>query len=146
MTVLRKILVAEDNPGDVLLIREALREHNVDCDLPVYSDGDQVIRRFQQLENRPSSEYPDLLLVDFYLPRHDGLEILDRFRRLHYCQNTPVIFMTASDSPTYRQQVERHAAVSFFRKPIDLNEFLTFGGIIEHFPNVDICDEEPSSD
>ena len=69
-----EILLAEDNPADVYLIREALREHCVDCTLRVASDGTEVLRMISEEQSRPEADQLRLIILDLNLPRHDGIE------------------------------------------------------------------------
>src|SRR5205807_6631689 len=93
------VLLAEDSAADITLVREALKEHQLDCTLHVIRDGAQAISFLDGLDRNPQEPSLDLVLLDMHLPKHDGAEILGRLRStVHYSQ-TPVILMTASDSP-----------------------------------------------
>src|SRR5258708_7429362 len=75
-----EILLAEDNSADVYLIREALHDHGVDCPIRLASDGRDVLQIISPRD--PPWEAPDLglIILDLNLPRHDGIEILQRLR------------------------------------------------------------------
>ena len=70
-----EVLLAEDNPADVYLIREALREYGVDCTVRVAPDGREVLQILTG--ELPGVEALRLIILDLNLPRHDGIEILE---------------------------------------------------------------------
>ncbi|HEY1340441.1 MAG TPA: response regulator [Bryobacteraceae bacterium] len=125
-----EILLAEDNAADITLVREALREHRLDCALHVMRDGAQAIAFLERLDADPGEPRLDLVLVDMHLPKRDGEDILRRLRSTERYAQTPVIVMTASDSPDDRQRAEKHAALHYFRKPSSLTEFIELGAIV----------------
>jgi CheY-like chemotaxis protein len=125
-----EILIAEDNVADVALVREALKEHDIDCTLHVMKDGGQVIAFLDRLDANPKTARLDLMLLDMHLPRRDGDEILRRLRSTEHHAQTPVIVMTASDAPDDRATAAKHAAVHYFRKPTSLTEYMELGAIV----------------
>jgi CheY-like chemotaxis protein len=125
------ILLAEDNPADVQLVREALEDRSVACGLHVVSDGAQAIAFIEGIDGNSSLPCPSLLLLDLHLPRRNGEEILRRLRASERCGQTPVVVLTSSDSPRDVENATRHAALHYFRKPADLDEFLRLGDIVK---------------
>ena len=117
-----EILLAEDNPADVYLIREALREHSVDYTMRVASDGREVLHMLF-CETRPLH----LIILDLNLPRHDGIEILQRLRENAELAHIPVVVLTSSDSPRDRQIANQLGATCYLRKPSGLDQFLSLG-------------------
>jgi CheY-like chemotaxis protein len=92
-----EILLAEDNPADVYLIREALSEHGVDYKMRVVSDGRDLLRIITGEELSPETKNLELIILDLNLPRHDGIEILERLRDTDLA-HVPVVVLTSSDS------------------------------------------------
>ena len=125
-----EIIVAEDNPADVFLVREALKEHGVNCALHVISDGEKALAYIDQLDRDPTMPRVDLLILDMHLPKHDGEEILKRLRSTEHLSKTPVIVMTSVDSTRIEAKAARHAALFFFRKTSTLDEFLELGAVV----------------
>lgn len=125
------ILLAEDNPGDVGLVREALREHKIHCDLRVICDGEQVLSFIDRLDCESDLPCPDLLLLDLHLPKRDGNEVLRHLRASERCARTPVVVFTSSDSPRDYESADRHAVIHYFRKPSSLVQFLQLGTIVK---------------
>lgn len=124
-----EILLAEDNPADVYLIREALREHGVDCPMRVATDGQQVLRILAgQAEGEP---HLALIILDLNLPRHDGIEILQRLRETADLSSVPVVVLTSSDSPRDRRAANQLGVTLFLRKPSNLEQFLNLGAIFK---------------
>ncbi|HEY2843786.1 MAG TPA: response regulator [Bryobacteraceae bacterium] len=127
----RQIVLAEDNPADVGLVREALREHHVACDLRVIADGEEVLAFLARLDRDNRLPCPDLLLLDLSLPRYDGREILKYLRASERCGQTPVVVLSSSDWIEDREAAAKNAAVHYFKKPSSLAQFLKLGVIIK---------------
>lgn len=128
----RHILLAEDNAADEVLVREALREHGVACDLHVVKDGAQAISFILDLDSRGRTADPlDLLLLDMHLPRHDGGDILRTLRSTEHHSQKPVIVMSSTEAPDLRDTADRNHALYFFQKPSTLDEFMRLGGIVK---------------
>jgi CheY-like chemotaxis protein len=125
------ILIAEDNAADVMLVRRALRNHSVDCDLHVMRDGAEAIRWLTKLDETPNGNALDLILLDMHLPKHDGEDILKRLRSSEHYAQTPVIVMTSQDSTTVEGLALKHAALFYFRKSSSLDEFMQLGSIVK---------------
>ena len=85
----KQIVLAEDNPGDVLLVREALSEHEIHCELRVISAGEDAVALINQLDLDSTLLCPDVLLLDVHLPKCDGFQVLDRLRASTRCRQTP---------------------------------------------------------
>lgn len=125
-----EILLAEDNPADATLVREALREHDLKCALHIIHDGAQAIEFIERLDQNPAAPRLDLMLLDMHLPKCDGEEILGRLRCTKRYARTPVIVMSASESPRDYENARRGEALHFFKKPTTLDEFLELGAIV----------------
>jgi two-component system, chemotaxis family, response regulator Rcp1 len=123
----REILLAEDNPADVYLIREALREHGVEYTMRVAPDGREVLR-FLSSEDLPvHARSLGLIILDLNLPRHDGIEILEQLREISILSHVPVVVLTSSDSPRDRKVADQLGATCYLRKPSGLEQFLSLG-------------------
>lgn len=127
-----EILLAEDNPADVYLIREALREHGVDCTLRVASDGTDVLRIISPERSHAAAERLGLIILDLNLPRHDGIEILQRLRETPELAGVPVVILTSSDSPRDRSLANQLGATCYLRKPSSLVQFLSLGAVFKN--------------
>lgn len=121
-----KILLAEDNPADVYLIEEALREHQIPFEITVAEDGEAAIGMIVAGKLRP-----DLIMLDLNMPKRSGGEVLTLLREQPHCRTLPVIVLTSSDSPGDREEALRLGATSYIRKPTGLDDFLQIGGAIK---------------
>ena len=126
-----KILLIEDNPGDVLLVQRALEEHHIPNQLKVIADGEQALRFVNDMGKHGEPPCPDVLVLDLNLPKADGLQVLRRFRSNDDCQTTPVIVVSSSDAPNDRESCAALGIDHYFRKPVDLNSYLLLGAIIK---------------
>src|SRR4051794_4187997 len=125
----KKILLAEDNPGDVLLVREALRF--IECELQVLTDGGEAVAFINRLDADSKIPCPDLLLLDLNLPKYGGREILKCLRASERCGQTPVVILTSSDSMDDQAIAERHATIHYFRKPSSLDQYMALGEVVK---------------
>jgi|ERR1700733_3719899 len=126
-----EVLLAEDNPSDVYLIREALREHSVDCILRVASDGKDALGIISRDAPDAAAGRISLIILDLNLPRHDGIEILHKLRETTRFEYIPVVVLTSSDSPSDRLKATALGATRYLRKPSNLDEFLGLGAIFK---------------
>ena len=126
-----EILLAEDNPADVYLIREALREHSVDCTMRVASDGRDVLQIISLGQSDAESRHLDLIILDLNLPRHDGIEILQHLRATPGFAHIPVVVLTSSDSPRDRMVANQLGATRYLPKPSSLEQFLSLGAVFK---------------
>lgn len=129
-----RILLAEDNPADVYLVREALDISNRrPVELTVVSDGEEALRWVERAGNSAENQLPDLIVLDLNLPKCDGADILRSIRQRANFVGIPVVILTSSDSPKDRKAIETLGATSFMTKPSDLDEFLDVGRKLLHF-------------
>jgi DNA-binding response OmpR family regulator len=126
-----EVLLADDNPSDVYLIREALREHAVDCTLRVLSDGKAVMAIIADSTAAAVTGTVSLIILDLNLPRHDGIEILRKLRETSTFDGIPVVVLTSSDSPRDRVLANQLGATRYLHKPSSLEEFLGLGAIFK---------------
>ena len=123
------ILLVEDDPGDVVLVREAFEHNKVRNELRVASDG---VYALEQLRD-PERSLPDLILLDLNLPRMDGRELLAEIREDPRLTRIPVVVLTTSDAETdIVRSYELHAN-AYVTKPVDLNRFLKVVQEIDNF-------------
>jgi CheY-like chemotaxis protein len=125
-----KILLAEDNPADVFLIRTALEEHGISFPLQLGTDGAEVWQIIHDQDLLPQPELK-LIILDLNLPRHDGVEILQRLHQSDRLTGIPVVVLTSSDSPRHRTIASELGAARFLRKPSNLEQFLSLGAVFK---------------
>jgi two-component system, chemotaxis family, response regulator Rcp1 len=125
-----RILLAEDNEADVVLVRYALQSHNVLHQLHVIADGAKAIDFIVKIGRPGSAPCPDLMLLDLNLPTADGTEVLREFRKHPQCSSTPVIIVTSSDAPKDRARVAELGISHYFTKPSDWDAFMRLGEVV----------------
>ena len=124
------ILLIEDNPGDVRLIREALRVHAIEVQIVQIEKADEAIRAVSGYVS-DDSELPDLILLDYNLPRGDAGDVLIAVSKNPALAGIPKAVVTSSLAPKDREQALRLGADCFINKPPDLDGFLNeVGGTI----------------
>ena len=124
------LLLVEDNPGDVFLVKQALREAGLLVDLKVAEDGEKAIQMIDRLDEGSDSQAPRLMLLDLNVPRRTGIQVLERLRRSARCGKIPVVMISSSDSPGERQHALDVGATEYFRKPSSLVEFMQLGRVV----------------
>jgi len=128
------ILLAEDNFGDVMLVREALAAHRVENTLYVVKDGQEAldfVAAMGESGETGNTPCPDLMLLDMNLPKADGEAVLAAFRRHAACAATPVIIVSSSNNPRDRNRVAALGVTHYFRKPADFDEFMKLGEMVK---------------
>ena len=127
-----KILLVEDSPSDVRLIREALKETPVPVQITVARDGVEAIEYLHQTEVGLATR-PDLMLLDLNLPRKNGREVLAEVKSSPSLKQIPVLIMTSSKSDEDVEQAYSLNANCYIAKPADLNEYQNVVRAIEEF-------------
>lgn len=126
-----RILLAEDNPGDVYLVEEALKRQSIAHKLTVVNDGDRAWKSIEAAETGGTEGF-DLFMFDLNLPARPGLELLARIRRSRgRISKAPVVIVTSSNSTRDRTAAARGGADYYFCKPSKLDDFLKLGSIIQ---------------
>lgn len=128
-----RILLAEDNPGDVLLFREALRSRNFQCELLVAADGQQAMAMVRDMAG--GGPRPHLIVLDVNLPKQNGDEVLRLIRLEPGLARIPVVVLTSSSSPLDRAATDRLGASLYLEKPSDLDGLYRLGHILEDLLN-----------
>lgn len=123
MTAQRLVLI-EDNPADVLLVREAIRTQGIEVDLICYPDVPQAIAGLCDADN----PLPDAVLLDLNLPKGEGMNILKILRGSARLGNVPLAILTSSQSPRDVEGAQKLGAALYVHKPSTLNEFLAIVG------------------
>lgn len=123
------VLLVEDSPADVYLVREAMKAEGAPFHIQVAEDGELAMEMLDRVEAE-GGPAPDVLLLDLNVPRRDGIQILERVRRSARCRDIPVVVMSSSDSPVDRQRALSLGATQYFRKPSTLDEFMQLGRLV----------------
>src|SRR6266849_7855132 len=113
------IVLVEDNPADVLLVRKALQERGIKCALTCFEDGEKALKNLSQAGRLA----PDLIMLDLNLPGADGVDVLRKICSIPGLLEVPVVILTSSESPSDMQRTARLGAVGYIRKPSRLEDF-----------------------
>ena len=118
-----EILLVEDNPADVRLTREALKEEKLHNNLSVVSDGVEALAFLRREGKYGKVARPDLILLDLNLPRKDGREVLEEIKRDERLKSIPVVVLTVSEAEGDILKSYNLHANCYIKKPIDLTQF-----------------------
>jgi len=128
-----EILLVEDNPGDVRLTEEALKECKVVNRLNVVPDGVEALAYLRKEGEYASAETPDLMLLDLNLPKKDGREVLAEVKEDPELRMIPVVVLTTSrDEQDILKSYDLHANC-YITKPVDFEQFISVVRAIEDF-------------
>ena len=119
----QRILLIEDNPSDIELIRTAFEEAGVEADLTVFRDGDEAISGIRRLAISGEG-LPRLMFLDLNLPRASGHEVLAVIRQLPIFDDLPVLVFSTSNHPVDRSRCLAAGASDYLVKPPHFNELL----------------------
>jgi len=126
------ILLAEDNPGDVFIIRSVLKDSHVPYNFHHAVNGEEVLKFLNQGKEDPNFR-PDLILLDLNLPLKHGLEVLAEIKSTPALKMIPVIILTSSRAEQDISKSYNLAASCYVNKPIDFEQFVNRLKSIEEF-------------
>lgn len=118
-----RILVIDDDPGDVLMIEEALASSGVPKTIDVVGDGQEAMEFLHQEGRHRLAPRPDLILLDLNMPRMDGRQVLTKVKSDEDLQTIPVVVLTTSNADTDILGSYNLRANAYITKPIDLDDF-----------------------
>lgn len=128
-----EILLVEDNPGDVRLTQEALKEGRITNRLHVVDDGEKALVFLRQEGEYADSPRPDIILLDLNLPKKDGRQVLAEIKSDPQLRRIPVVVLTTSKAEEdILRSYDLHANC-YITKPVDLDQFLGVVRSIEDF-------------
>lgn len=119
-----QVLLVEDDPGDVLITKEAFEENKVRNQLNVVSDGVKALAYLRREDEFADAPRPDLILLDLNLPRMGGHEVLAHIKSDVQLQSIPVVVLTTSDAEEDVLRSYNLHANAYVTKPVDFERFL----------------------
>jgi len=117
------ILVAEYNDSDIALLKRIALSCDVECELYFARDGKEALDALAQRAKFEAMPMPDLMLVNIYLPKIDGLEVLRRVKEDERARRIPVVILTMSERQEDMVKAYDCGAVSYLLKPVEPEEF-----------------------
>lgn len=127
------ILLVEDNPGDIRLTKEVLKEGKIRNNLSVVTDGEEALFFLKKQGQYRDVLTPDIILLDLNLPKKDGREVLSQIKDDAFLKMIPVIVLTTSDAEQDIKNVYENHANCYITKPVDFNQFINVIRSIENF-------------
>ncbi|GGO19259.1 MULTISPECIES: response regulator [Micromonospora] len=118
-----RILVVDDDPGDVLMIEEALADSDVDKIIDVVSDGEEAMEFLRAEGRHEQARRPDVILLDLNMPRMDGRQVLGAVKQDEDLRTIPIVVLTTSNADTDIVGSYTLQANAYVTKPIDLDDF-----------------------
>jgi CheY-like chemotaxis protein len=138
-TKMVEILLVEDNPADVRLVREALKESKILNNLSVVEDGVEAMDFLRKKGKYASSPRPNLVLLDLNLPRKNGREVLAEVKSDEKLKRIPVVIMTVSDDEKDIMLTYNSHANCYIKKPLNFDQFNKMVHTIENFWFTIVC-------
>ena len=127
------ILLVEDNPGDIRLTKEVLKEGKIQNNLSVVMDGEEALLFLKKAGQYANAVTPDIILLDLNLPKKDGREVLAEIKADPGLKCIPVIVLTTSAAEKDILSMYSHYANCYITKPVDFNQFINVVRHIEDF-------------
>jgi CheY-like chemotaxis protein len=128
-----EVLLVEDDPGDVLMTREAFEEFKVRNNLNVVSDGEEAMAYLRREGEYADVARPDLVLLDLNLPRMDGRQVLAAIKGDEELASIPVVVLTTSEAEEDVLRSYRLHANAYVTKPVDFDRFIDIVRRIDDF-------------
>ena len=128
-----EVLLVEDDPGDILMTREAFEEHKVHNRLTVVSDGAEALAYLRHEGSYAEAVRPDLVLLDLNLPRRDGREVLAEIKKDEDLHHIPVVVLTTSQADEDILCSYQLHANAYVTKPVDFDRFISVVRQIDDF-------------
>lgn len=128
-----RILLVEDNPGDIRLTQEALKESKIEIHLDVVTDGEQAIDFLFKRNKFADSIRPHIVLLDLNLPKKNGIEVLKEIKSNESLKKIPVIVLTTSDADHDISKAYSLHANCYILKPVDFDDFARVIKLVETF-------------
>jgi chemotaxis family two-component system response regulator Rcp1 len=127
------ILLVEDNPGDVRLTRELLKESKIHNNLTVMDNGEDALVFLRRRAEQRDATLPDLILLDLNLPRKNGAEVLASIKKDPVLRRIPVVILTSSKAEEDILRAYDLHANCYISKPVGLEQFATVVKSIDDF-------------
>ncbi|MCE5300645.1 MAG: response regulator [Spirochaetia bacterium] len=127
------VLLVEDNPGDVRLIVETLKDGRLDYNINIARDGEEAVNYLFKRGKYSQAKKPDAILLDLKLPKKSGLEVLKEIKVDEALKAIPVIVLTSSSADEDIAAAYKNYANCYLTKPIDLDKFIVTIQSIEEF-------------
>jgi CheY-like chemotaxis protein len=129
----KTILMADDDPEDCLLVQDALREADRECDLRIVRNGEELfdyLHRAEGHEGNPDAPWPDLILLDLKMPRKDGRETICELKASPRYRHIPVVALTTSTASDDVEFSYNAGVNAYVPKPTSFREWVRILGVL----------------
>ncbi len=127
------VLLAEDDQGDVVLIKESLKHSKIVINMNVVKNGQECMEYLRRTGQYESVTKPDLVLLDLNLPKKDGRQVLTEMKIDQYLKKIPVVILTTSEAEADIAKTYEMGANCYVTKPVDFQQFQKVVNEIAHF-------------
>jgi CheY-like chemotaxis protein len=128
-----RVLLVEDNAGDVRLTQEALKEGRLVVNLTVAMDGVEATEILHHRNGHANANRPDLILLDLNLPKKDGRQVLQEIKQDPDLMRIPVVVLTTSNADSDIRTTYGAHANCYITKPVDMDRFVDIVKLLEEF-------------
>lgn len=128
-----KILLVEDNEGDIVLTTQALKRARLSNGINIARDGEEALKFLRKEKEFKNAGTPDLILLDINLPKIDGIEVLKEIKNDKNLKSIPVVMLTTSDSEIDIVKSYYNHANCYITKPVDFKNFMEVVQMIKDF-------------
>jgi CheY-like chemotaxis protein len=127
------VLLIEDDPGDILITREAFKHHKIENTLRVAHDGQEGLDYLYQRGPHQGAPRPDLILLDLNLPKYNGHQLLEKIKSDPKLCHIPVVVLTTSAAEEDILRSYRLHANAYVTKPVGFEQFMNVIHRIDEF-------------
>lgn len=128
-----EVLLVEDNPGDVRLTEEALKEGKLKVNLNVVMNGEDAVKFLRKEDMYAGAPQPDIILLDLNIPRKSGMEVLEEIKEDASLRYIPVVILTTSSAEEDILKTYNLHANCYITKPVDFEQFINVIRKVEDF-------------
>lgn len=117
----KSIWIADDDPDDRMIIKEAFEENDYFETINFFEDGEKVMLKIKENTGKRFVDFPTLFILDLNMPRVNGLELLSQIRKNSVTKDIPVVILTTSKNIQDRERVMKMGASEFITKPFSFD-------------------------
>jgi len=129
----KRILLIEDNPGDIKLFEEAVSAEELNIVIDVVEDGEAALEYYQNLKANDFVDSPSLIISDLNIPKISGLDVIKQFKSDSVFKIIPIIVLSTSNLDTDIKECYSSYVNAFLVKPIGIDEFFNLVKLVDQF-------------
>ncbi len=129
----KRILLIEDNPGDIKLFEEAIISEEINVNLDIVEDGEKAIQYYEDCKASGFEEAPNLIISDLNIPKINGMEVIKTYKSDPIFKAIPIIVLSTSNLDSDIKECYSSGVNAFLVKPIGIDEFFDLVSLIDSF-------------